>query len=88
MLAKTTTTNTNQARARHHNLPTNPPTTDQLLSLPLAEGGTYLLTEQEIQTLRSRLYNLNANNVRGWKWRTTRLFRTKDRSVLLVWRVD
>lgn len=87
MLAKNTTT-TNSTRARHHNLPTNPPTTDQLLSLPLAEGGTYLLTEQEITLLRSRLYQLNANNVRGWKWRTTRLFRTKDRSVLLVWRVD
>lgn len=88
MLAKTTNTTTNQARARHHNLPTNPPTNTDILNLPLAEGGTYLLDEQQITLLRSRLYQLNANNVRGWKWRTTRLFRTGDRSVLLVWRVD
>ena len=75
-----------------HNLAlTTLPTPSALLTLPLAESGTYLLTPTQVITLRSRIYSLNQNNARGWRWRTMQMNRTgrgrNERIMLLVWRV-
>lgn len=72
------------------NLPQNIPSPADLLRLPKAEGATYLLTDKEIRTLRSRLYKLNSNNVKGWRWRSTKTGHAAKakRTMLLVWGVS
>jgi len=75
----------------HNSAPITLPTTTDLTNLPLAEGGTYLLTPAQVATLRARIYSLNHNNVRGWRWRTMQVHRSgkgkNERIMLLVWRV-
>jgi hypothetical protein len=68
------------------NTVTEIPNKQELLNLPLAESGSYMLTEKQIATLRRRLYNLNADNVRGWRWRSTKTYAGKGMYNLLVWR--
>lgn len=78
------------------------PSTNDLLALPLANAGVYVLTEREVITTRTRIYQLNGNHVHGWKWRTAKLSHmeerrtrggkvklvpSKDLFTLLVWRV-
>lgn len=60
----------------------NLPTEDAILSIPLARAGEYDLTDKETKVLRSRIYALNKNHYRGWRWRTLR-----EGTNLLVWRV-
>lgn len=69
------------------NTVTDVPSTQELMSLPIAESGSYMLTEQQIATLRHRLYKLNADNVRGWRWRSTKIPVGKGVFNLLVWRL-
>lgn len=58
------------------------PTLDTIESIPRASCGEYELTDKEAKTLRSRIYSLNKNNARGWRWRTMR-----DGSYIIVWRI-
>lgn len=52
-------------------------------SIPRASCGEYHLTAKEAKQLRSRIYSLNKNNARGWRWRTLR-----EGELLLVWRIN
>lgn len=63
------------------------PTIADLSRLPVAEAGRYNLTEREIATLRQRLYALNRDNVRGWRWRSTKFPASPGLYTLLVWRL-
>lgn len=48
------------------------PTLGTIESIPRAACGEYELTGKEAKTLRSRIYALNKDNARGWRWRTMR----------------
>lgn len=77
------------------------PSLDEIASLPLAHAGRYELWEDEIRTLRSRIYSLNQNNVAGRRYRTSKLpilvpgtrgkskkgYADMHKYLLLVWRV-
>ena len=75
----------------------NPPSADDILCLPLAEGARYQLDQLDIIRVRARVYALNKDNAAGWKWRTTMLrAKTKSRKktvinnlvhTLIVWRI-
>lgn len=75
----------------------NPPSADDILRLPLAEGARYQLDQLDIIRVRARVYALNKDNAAGWKWRTTMLrAKTKSRKktvinnlahTLIVWRI-
>lgn len=75
----------------------NPPSADDILRLPLAEGARYQLDQLDIIRVRARVYALNKDNAAGWKWRTT-MIRAKTKSkhkkvinnlihTLIVWRI-
>lgn len=80
-----------------HNHITVTPSPQDLLRLPLANAGVYTLTDAQIVHTRAQIYSLNANHVKGWKWRTTKLphmvmkktklVRHSSLFTLLVWRV-
>lgn len=63
------------------------PTVTDLKRLPVAEAGRYHLTDKQIRTLRQRIYRLNADNVRGWRWRSTKFPASPGLYTLLVWRL-
>lgn len=64
------------------------PSAHDLTRLPVAESGVYTLTAEQITTLRGRIYKLNADNVRGWRWRSTKMPAGKGMFTLLVWRLS
>lgn len=64
------------------------PSMADIQRLPLAVHGSYEMTDDEVQWLRSRIYSLNKSHVKGWRWRTSRLPAGKrNRFNLIVWRV-
>lgn len=75
----------------------SPPSADDILRLPLAEGARYQLDQLDIIRVRARVYALNKDNAAGWKWRTTMIrAKTKSRKktvinnlvhTLIVWRI-
>lgn len=64
------------------------PTTLELTHLPVAESGSYTLNAQQVSTLRQRIYKLNADNVRGWRWRSAKVPIGKGMFTLIVWRLS
>ena len=79
--------------------PASLPSLADLLALPVAAAGRYELYDDEIQTLRGRIYSLNSENAFGWRWRTSKLpidftprkarkgYADTSRYLLIVWRV-
>jgi hypothetical protein len=63
------------------------PHIQEIMDLPAANSGVYMLTENEIKSLRSRVYSLNKNNAFGWRWRTLVEPGRGRYSQLLVWRI-
>jgi hypothetical protein len=63
------------------------PSTGDLRRLPLARGGTYSLTPEQVTVARARVYSLNRDNAAGWRWRTMTMPAPRGRVVLTVWRV-
>lgn len=63
------------------------PSVQDVMDLPAADAGVYMLTEKEIKTLRSRIYALNKDNAFGWRWRTLVEPGRGRYHQLLVWRI-
>jgi hypothetical protein len=63
------------------------PTLQDLMDLPAADAGVYMMTEQEIKRKRSQLYALNKDNAFGWRWRTLVEPGRGRYSQFLVWRI-
>lgn len=64
------------------------PSMGDIMRLPVAVAGRYDMTEAELGALRQRIYSLNHNHVRRWKWRTAKLPAGKrGLFTLIVWRV-
>lgn len=63
------------------------PTMGDIKRLPLARGGTYVLTPEQVTATRARVYQLNRDNAAGWRWRTMTMPAPRGRLVLTVWRV-
>jgi hypothetical protein len=63
------------------------PNIQEVMDLPPANSGVYMLTEREIQKLRSRIYALNKDNHYGWRWRTLVEPGRGRYSQLLIWRI-
>ena len=64
------------------------PSAHDLTCLPVAESGSYTLTAEQVATLRGRIYKLNADNVRGWRWRSAKMPAGKGMFTLIVWRLS
>lgn len=62
------------------------PTVGDLKRLPLARGGTYLLTPAQAAKARARVYTLNKDNAAGWRWRTMVTPAKRGRVILTIWR--
>lgn len=58
------------------------PNDNEIMNIPLARAGEYELSDYECKQVRRRIYALNKENGRGWRWRTMR-----DFPFLLVWRI-
>jgi hypothetical protein len=75
----------------------NPPSINELMQLPVAEGARYLLDDYDITKVRARIYLMNKENAAGWRWRTTKIAtktKSKNKQViknlihtLVVWRI-
>jgi hypothetical protein len=63
------------------------PTMQDVMDLPTADAGVYMMTEREIKTLRSRIYGLNKDNAFGWRWRTLVEPGRGRYHQLLIWRI-
>lgn len=63
------------------------PTMQEVMDLPSADAGVYMMTEKEIKTLRSRIYGLNKDNAFGWRWRTLVEPGRGRYHQLLIWRI-
>ena len=63
------------------------PTIQEVMDLPAADSGVYMMTPQEIQKLRSRVYALNKDNHFGWRWRTLVEPGRGRYHQLLIWRI-
>jgi hypothetical protein len=63
------------------------PSIGEIKRLPLARGGTYSLTPEQVTVARARVYSLNRENAAGWRWRTMTMPAPRGRVVLTVWRV-
>ena len=63
------------------------PSAGDLKRLPLARGGTYVLTSDQVTAARARVYALNRDNAAGWRWRTMAERAPRGRVILTVWRV-
>ena len=77
-----------KTRTRLPNTITTLPSTNDLTRLPIAESGSYTLNAQQVSTLRQRIYRLNKDNVRGWRWRSAKMPAGKGMFTLLVWRLS
>ena len=77
-----------KTRTRLPNTITTLPSTNDLTRLPVAESGSYTLNAQQISTLRQRIYKLNKDNVRGWRWRSAKVPIGKGMFTLIVWRLS
>lgn len=53
-----------------------------MMQLPCAKQGEYELSDHEIERLRRRIYDINKNHPRGYRFKTMR-----DGRLLLVWRI-
>lgn len=71
----------------------------EVMALPIASAGRYEMDEYDIKLLRGRIYNLNANNAAGYRYRTSKLpirnptkprkgYADTSRYLLLVWRLS
>jgi hypothetical protein len=76
-------TKANQRRDAHRMVPTM----QDLIDLPPAEAGVFMMTEQEIKRKRSQLYALNKDNYFGWRWRTLVEPGRGRYHQFLVWRI-
>lgn len=63
------------------------PGLQDLLDAKPVSADVYNLTEQEIKTVRSRVYALNKDNAFGWRWRTLVEPSRGRFHQLLVWRI-
>jgi hypothetical protein len=63
------------------------PTVQDVMDLPPADAGVYMLTEIEIKRLRSRVYALNKENHFLWRWRTLVEPGRGRYHQLLIWRI-
>jgi hypothetical protein len=63
------------------------PSMGDLKRLPVARGGTYLLTPEQVTKARARVYALNKDNAAGWRWRTMVTPAKRGRVMLTIWRV-
>lgn len=63
------------------------PTVQDVMDLPPADAGVYMLTEIEIKRLRSRVYALNKDNHFRWRWRTLVEPGRGRYHQLLIWRI-
>ena len=63
------------------------PSMGDIKRLPLARGGTYLLTPEQVTLARARVYALNKDNAAGWRWRTMTTRAKRGRLTLTIWRV-
>jgi hypothetical protein len=67
--------------------PRKVPTTQDIMDVPPADAGVYMLTENEIKQIRSRVYALNKDNAFGWRWRTLVEPGRGRYQQLLIWRI-
>lgn len=63
------------------------PSVQDVMDLPPADAGVYMLTPLEIKRLRSRVYALNKDNHFGWRWRTLVEPGRGRHHQLLIWRI-
>lgn len=63
------------------------PTIQEVMDLPPADSGVFMMTESEIKRLRARVYQLNKDNAFRWRWRTLVEPGRGQYSQLLVWRI-
>lgn len=63
------------------------PTMQELMDLPAAESGVFMMTESEIKRKRTQLYALNKDNAFGWRWRTLVEPGRGRYHQFLVWRI-
>jgi hypothetical protein len=75
------------AAARPTTMVNTLPSTGDLKNLPLARGGTYLLTPEQVTAARARVYSLNKDNAAGWRWRTMTTRAKRGYVTLTIWRV-
>jgi hypothetical protein len=73
----------NQRRDAHRTVPTM----QDIINLPPAEAGVFMMTEHEIKRKRSQLYTLNRYNSFGWRWRTLVEPGRGRYHQFLVWRI-
>ena len=76
-----------KTRTRLPNTITTLPSTNDLARLPIAESGSYILNAEQIATLRQRIYSLNKDNARGWRWRSAKFPVGNGLFTLFVWRL-
>lgn len=63
------------------------PTMQELMDLPAAQSGVFMMTENEIKRKRTQLYALNKDNAFGWRWRTLVEPGRGRYHQFLVWRI-
>lgn len=63
------------------------PTIQEVMDLPPANSGVFMMTESEIKRLRSRVYTLNRDNAFRWRWRTLVEPGRGRYTQLLIWRI-
>lgn len=63
------------------------PTIQELVDLPPADAGVYMMTKSEIKRKRTQLYALNKDNAFGWRWRTLVEPGRGRYHQFLVWRI-
>lgn len=63
------------------------PSTQDIMDVPPADAGVYMLTQREIKSTRSRIYALNKDNAFGWRWRTLVEPGRGRYQQFLIWRI-
>lgn len=67
--------------------PRRVPTVQEILDLPAADAGVFMMTTAEIKRKRSQIYGLNKDNAFGWRWRTLVEPGRGRYHQLLIWRI-